>query len=206
MKVLFATNNPSKFKLYKSLLKDTDYEVKSLNDINVSTNVEETGHTPEENALIKARYYNKETNMITISDDTGLYLDNINDEDEPGIEVRRYKGKTLTDDEIIDRFVKLIKKNGGKINGKWKKAVAIVDTEEKEYTYSYEVQKIFTDKVNKKRHIGFPLDSITITPEFGKYTVEHTEEETNSLLNKNYDAVREFIISTLEIITKDLKI
>ena len=52
----------------------------------------------------------------------------------------------------------------------------------------------FVDTPSKKRNPGYPLDSISIIPEFNKYLVDLTEEEKNQYRKKdNIDDVVDFI-------------
>ena len=56
MKVLIGTTNPSKVKRFEELLDGCDIEFCTLSDLGICTEPEETGKTPEENAVIKAKY------------------------------------------------------------------------------------------------------------------------------------------------------
>jgi len=51
--------------------------------------------------------------------------------------------------------------------------------------------------VNEKRNVGYPLDSISITPEYDKYTVDLTAEENNLLNDKCNKEIYEFIVTIL---------
>lgn len=56
----------------------------------------------------------------------------------------------------------------------------------------------FVDKPCEKRNPGYPLDSISIMPEFNKYFVELTEEDKQKYKNKdNKDDVIEFIVKNV---------
>ncbi len=203
MKILFATNNKSKLSLYKNMFKGTDYEVVSPKDLNIELQVVEDGKNPTQNAIKKAKEFQKISNMITLADDTGLYLEGLSDDKQPGTHVRRDENdNSLTDDQMIEKYAKIAKENGGTIKGKWIKTIAIVDNNKLEYVYEYEVNKIFTDKVSEKRHEGFPLDSISITPEYNKYTIDLTQKENEELLKTNHEKMYNYIINILKNITK----
>ena len=70
--------------------------------------IDENGKTFEHNALIKARTIAKMTNMITISDDSGLEVDAIGKK--PGIYSARYAGENATDEENREKLLKVFKK------------------------------------------------------------------------------------------------
>lgn len=202
MKILFATNNPSKLELYKNMFRNTDYEIVCLKDLDIIHDVIEDGNNPTENALKKAREYQSISNIITISEDSGLYLEGLEDKKQPGTHVRRDEnGNDLTDDQILEKYVKIAKENGGQIKGKWLKSIAIVDNNKVEYVYEYDVEKIFTDRISERRHKGFPLDSISITPEYNKYTIDLTDEENEMLLKKNREKMYNYVINVLKNIT-----
>ena len=115
-KILIGTTNPSKLDYFKRLLKDLDVELISLSDLNIVLEPDEVGQTPEQNALIKAQYYGQYNDYV-ICEDAGLYfLDYpLDDPIQPGLKVRRVNGKNLTDDEMIEYYTTLVKKQGTKI-------------------------------------------------------------------------------------------
>ena len=57
MKVLLGTTNPSKVHNFSNLLKDCEIEFITLKDIEIASEPEENGKTPEENAILKAKFY-----------------------------------------------------------------------------------------------------------------------------------------------------
>ena len=87
--VLVGTNNQGKYKEICDLLPK---EVKkySPKQFNIRT-PEETGKSFEENSMIKASFFSKKTNLICLSDDSGLEIDILNGE--PGIYSSRWCGK-----------------------------------------------------------------------------------------------------------------
>ena len=196
-KILFATHNPSKLDLYKNMLRDTDYELIGLDDININYEVEEIGNDVKEIALKKVSEYSQLSELITISEDTGLYFEGVTDEEQPGVNVNSVNGVKLSEEGRIEHYLNLINKYGGKLNGYWQKTVAISDHKGNVYHYDYKVYKIFVNEVNEKRNVGYPLDSISITPEYDKYTVDLTAEENNLLNDKCNKEIYEFIVTIL---------
>lgn len=59
MKIVIATFNLGKLKEFKSLFKNSKFEVLALNDFS-SEDIEETGKSYEENALLKSQGSRKE--------------------------------------------------------------------------------------------------------------------------------------------------
>lgn len=90
MKIVFASNNAGKTKEISALLKDFSIELILQSELGVSE-IEETGLTFVENALLKARHAAKETGLPALSDDSGLVVAALNGA--PGIYSARYAGK-----------------------------------------------------------------------------------------------------------------
>ncbi|MAX11911.1 MAG: non-canonical purine NTP pyrophosphatase, RdgB/HAM1 family [Chloroflexi bacterium] len=109
MKILIATTNFGKIKEFQEILnKKKIFEIFTLNDLNISVDVEETGNTFEENAEIKATFYSKLSKMPTISEDSGLVIDSLNGE--PGIYSARYGGENLNDNDRVELVLKKMTK------------------------------------------------------------------------------------------------
>ena len=88
MRLLVATTNPGKLREYKTLLSGLDLDIVGLADIGVTTEVDETGSTYAENALLKARTYALQSGLLTLADDSGLEVDALNER--PGLHSARY--------------------------------------------------------------------------------------------------------------------
>ena len=127
MKVLIGTKNEGKIRKYSEMLKELNIEYCTLKDFDINFEVDEVGETVEENSKIKAREYYKAFDMPVIVDDSGLELDNLSPDMQPGVYVRRYKGRELTDEEIIKLYSKEIEKVGGKTTGAFNIAITIIN-------------------------------------------------------------------------------
>ena len=201
MEVLFATTNPAKIKSYKEKLEEHGIKVLTLKDIGLNIDVEETGKTAIENACIKAETYGKIAKKITIGIDTNLFFEDVPEDRQPGTHVRRVNGKTLTDEEMIKYYKDLANEYGGKITANWVNGIAIYNGKETK-TYSFSKSKFYlVDSESKRRHPGYPLDSISIIPEFNKYLTDLTEEEINLReKNKNKNNTENVVNTICEIL------
>ena len=108
--VIIGTNNQGKYKEICNLLPITikKYSPKEFKIITP----DETGKSFEENSLIKASYFSKKTNLICLSDDSGLEIDLLGGE--PGIYSARWSGEKNNFDLAIEKVYKkmnLIKKD-----------------------------------------------------------------------------------------------
>lgn len=90
MKLMIASNNKGKIKEYKDIFEPLGYQVFSQGEENIHLEVEETGVTFEENAVLKAQAIYALTHTCVISDDSGLEVEALNNE--PGIYSARYQG------------------------------------------------------------------------------------------------------------------
>lgn len=101
MKLLVATTNPGKLVEYRSLLAGLTLDWLTLTDIGLDgSDVEETGSTFTENALLKARTYSQRSGLAVLSDDSGLRVDAL--DGAPGIYSARY---APTASERIDKLL-----------------------------------------------------------------------------------------------------
>ena len=199
MKILFATTNPAKVNKYADKLKEKGIELLTLKDINQEIDINENGKDAIENARIKAKAYYEVTKITTIGMDNNLFIEELPEEKQPGTHVRRINGKELNDEEMIEHYTNLVKENGGKLTAKWVYGMVVYDgKQEKIYTWSKD-HFYFIDKPSHKRNPGYPLDSISIIPEFNKYLVELSAEEKQKYKeNKSEDNVVDFIINSVK--------
>lgn len=203
MKYLLATTNKAKIKRYGMKLIENGIDIITLNDLNLELDVDENGNNPIENAIIKAKAYNIATNMITIAIDDALFLDNVPVEIQPGTHVRRVNGRRLNDKEMVDHYISLVNKYGinGELTGFFRKAVAIV-TQNDVFTFEYKTGRKFVNKQSNVINEGYPLSSIQIVEQLGKFKSELTKEEEKQIVKTEQDKICNFIIETIRNIEK----
>ena len=96
MKIAIATRNPGKAREIEALVSKVGVELTSLLDLGLSQ-VEETGSTFEENAVLKAKALAKQTGLWALADDSGLEVDALGGA--PGVRSARFAGDGAGDDE-----------------------------------------------------------------------------------------------------------
>lgn len=106
MDIIIASNNKGKIKEYKNILEPIGFKVFSQSEKNINIEVEETGTTFEENAILKAKAIYDITHSCVLSDDSGLEVIALNNE--PGIYSARYKGLE-TESERRQEILKCLK-------------------------------------------------------------------------------------------------
>jgi len=88
--LIFATGNNHKISEALSIINKEEYLIKSLVDIGITEDIEETGQTLEENAILKARYVYTRNHKVVFSEDTGLEVNCL--DGAPGVITARYAG------------------------------------------------------------------------------------------------------------------
>ncbi|MCD8477875.1 MAG: RdgB/HAM1 family non-canonical purine NTP pyrophosphatase [Sulfurospirillum sp.] len=111
MKIVLATSNQGKVKEFQSWIEE--YEVVAYSDIMEPFEIEETGSTFKENALIKARaVYEKlsDKNAMVLSDDSGISVPLLGGA--PGIYSARYAGVGATSEANLNKLIATLKEKG----------------------------------------------------------------------------------------------
>ena len=183
MELIYGTGNPAKLKFMRRALAGLPCEIIDLTEAALKMNValpeiKERGKDPLENARIKATAYFNLFERPVFSCDSGLYLWNyetgemLPEKLQPGIHVRGRGDRRLTDEELIQHYTELVKKQGT-ILARYKNGICIVV--DKEHVYEGMGEELWgepfllTDTPHRKMIPGFPLDSISIQIASGKY-------------------------------------
>ncbi|MDT2045280.1 XTP/dITP diphosphatase [Priestia flexa] len=101
--VIIATKNAGKVKDFQTLFSSKGIEVKSLLDFPEIADVEETGTTFAENAILKAEAISHTLHTAVIADDSGLSIDALGGE--PGVYSARYAGEQKDDNANIEKVL-----------------------------------------------------------------------------------------------------
>lgn len=198
-KIVFATKNPSKGKRFSEGLLEKGIQVLTCTDLQIELAIEENGKNAVENALLKARACYNKTNLPSFATDDALILENVPEEKQPGLFVRRVHGKTLNDEEMIAYYTDLVKKYGtdGKLDCKWVYGLAVIAENGKESTYTWSKDNFYmVQTASGKIHPGYPLNSISKYKIIDRYFTDLTEED-RLLLNKDETDVIQFIAEHL---------
>lgn len=190
-KILFATSNEAKVKRFKDKLLNKGIELLSLKDLDVSLTIEENGTSAIENALIKARAYSGKVDIPVIAMDDTLYLEDVPEEYQPGLYVRRVNGKSLSDSEMLEYYSNLVKNYGhnGKIVARWVYGLAIIYGQ-KEETYTWSKTNFWlVDTPSSIVNPGYPLNSISKSIELNKYFSEMTQEDWQNIQEQEDDVI-----------------
>ena len=93
--MLLATNNPGKVREFRRLLASGPFEVVTPAEAGISLDVEETGTSYAENAILKARAFAEAGQCLALADDSGIEVDAL--DGGPGMYSARFGGPGLDD-------------------------------------------------------------------------------------------------------------
>ena len=183
-KILIATNNPGKFKEIKELLPQKIRYFKPK-DFNMKEPVE-NGKTFQANAKIKSLYGAKSSNIVCISDDSGIEILELNNQ--PGIYSARWAGRKKNFNLAIQKVYKKLKKKN-KLNSKANfvccLSIALPDGTSREFIGRIKGRIVFPAKGKN----GFGYDPIFI-PYGQKKTFGELKKREKQKISHRYEAFK----------------
>jgi len=105
-RIVFASGNAGKVREIGQLLEGLSIDVLPQSDFNVPE-IEETGCTFVENAILKARNAAHHTGLAVIADDSGIVVDVL--QGRPGIVSARFAGVGASDEDNLNKLIEMIK-------------------------------------------------------------------------------------------------
>lgn len=174
-KIVVATTNAHKLEEMQNIL--TDFEIVSAAEVGFHDDVEETGKTFLENALLKARAVCRATGLPALGDDSGLCVDALNGA--PGIYSARYSGQGTSANRQL-----LLKNLQGQTNraAHFNCAVALVFPDGREYTAEGQTFGVITTEPQGEN--GFGYDCLFYSNELGKTFAMATAAEKNAVSHR----------------------
>lgn len=191
MKIVFATNNPNKLKEVQSILGDK-FEILSLKDVNIETDIPEDHETLWENALQKAEFIYNMTNLPCFADDTGLKVDALNGA--PGVYSARYAGENATSNENIDKLLKELGNNTDRI-ARFKTVIAFVTGKQNHFFEGVCNGQILNSRQGGE---GFGYDPVFMPDGYSVSFAEMSSAEKNKISHRGL-AVQKFAKFMLEL-------
>lgn len=197
MRIIYGTKNHAKILYMKRALQKLPIEIEGLNEAAAAGGLvlpepEETGTTPLENARQKAESYYALFKSPVFSCDSGLYLWEhstgrmLPEDRQPGIHVRGRNGKRLSDEELLEHYICLVKEYG-QIRAQYKNAICLIWDEalraESEAEDLWGEPFLLTEVPHPKRVQGFPLDSISLELKTQKYFYDMENDLQDNLVS-----------------------
>ncbi len=179
MKIAIATNNQNKLREIRAILGGFFDEALSLSDLGIDIDIEETGTTLTENALIKARTIRDLTGLPALADDSGLMVDALGGA--PGVYSARYAGEEHDDKKNNALLLKNLE--GKPRDAKFCSVIALSYPDGRELTAEGSVRGVILEE--ERGTGGFGYDPLFFSPELGKTFAEATPEQKNSVSHRS---------------------
>ena len=186
MKFVLATHNPGKIREMSAILGELGVEVVSPADVGITVDVEETGTTFAENAMLKAKAICAAAGLPAIADDSGLCVDALGGG--PGVYSARYGGEGLDDK---GRYMLLLNSMRGQTTRKAHFACAIACAFPTGDELTAQGQCDGAIAFAPMGEGGFGYDPVFLVPEMGKTFGQLTAQEKSAISHRG-KALRDF--------------
>lgn len=180
-RLIFATGNKDKLREIKEIMEGLDYEILSMKEAGIDTDIVEDGATFQENALIKARAIHALCHELVLADDSGLEVDYM--DKQPGVFSHRFGGEdtpySIKNQMIIDRLEGVPDE---KRTARFVCAIAAVFPDGTEVVKEAAMEgRIGYQEAGAN---GFGYDPIFFLPEYGCTSAELTPEQKNAVSHR----------------------
>lgn len=201
--LLIATRNAGKTREFREAFAAIGVHVKDLNEVTGVPEIEETGTTFAENALIKAKAASEATGLPALADDSGLCVDALGGA--PGVYSARYAGEGATDAANNAKLLAALAELGTVPEGlpeapanarllspaRFVCSLVLYDPRTGDRTEAEgAVRGYIADRASGSG--GFGYDPLFYLPEFGKTLAEISIEEKNAISHRG-QALRELL-------------
>ena len=177
--IVVASGNQGKIKEFREMLEPEGYIVKSLSDFPDMPEVEETGTTFHDNAIIKAQAVTDRYGITAISDDSGLEIDAL--DKKPGVMSARWLGHDTSYDVKNQKVLDLLKDKTDR-TCRYVCAIAITRVNEEPVVFEDSVECEVA--LEAKGNNGFGYDPIIYYAPLAKTMAEMSKDEKNSISHR----------------------
>jgi XTP/dITP diphosphohydrolase len=198
--VIIATKNPGKAREFEYIFASRGIEVRTLLDFPEIPDVDETGSTFEENAILKAEAVSQALGKMVIGDDSGLMVDAL--EGRPGIYSARYAGEQKNDQNNTDKVLSELEGiPEEKRSASFYCALAVALPGQETITVSGTCEGRILEE--QRGTNGFGYDPVFYVPEKGLAMAELSSDEKNKISHranalKKLDVVLDSILERAE--------
>lgn len=196
--VVLATNNEHKIREITEIMAGLPVKILSKKDFEQFPDVDETGQTLEENAILKAAETYKATGIIAVADDTGLEVDAL--DGRPGVYSARYAGPGCS---FADNNRKLLEEMKDmpeeKRTARFRCVMAICFGLDHVETVEGSVEGLITAEIFGKE--GFGYDPVFYHPAYKKTFAQMDPGEKNAVSHRGRAVrkVRDVLIKRLNL-------
>lgn len=176
--IMIATSNAHKVEEFREMLEPLGIQVRSLVDLEEKVEIEETGTTFAENAMIKALSVHERLGIPVISDDSGLEVDAM--DKAPGVYSARFLGYDTPYEEKNQYIMDQVK--GKTRTARYVCAIAYVEEDGAGHVFTGVVEGEIADHARGEK--GFGYDPIFYYPPYGATLAEVSEEKKNAISHR----------------------
>ena len=176
--IMIATSNAHKVEEFREMLEPLGFQVRSLLDLNEQIEIEETGTTFAENAMIKAESVHARLGIPVISDDSGLEVDAM--DKAPGVYSARFLGYD-TAYEVKNQFI-MDQVKGKTRSARYVCAIAYVEKDGTAHVFTGVVEGEIADHARGDK--GFGYDPIFYYPPYAATLAAVSEEQKNAISHR----------------------
>ncbi len=179
--LLLATTNRHKLDEFYTIFSDLPLTLQSLREVQIDTDVEETGQTFAENAQLKARFYAQASGMLSLADDSGLEIDALGGA--PGVYSARFAGRETSYEERFRLILEQMRGlTGEQRRARFRCAIALAEPDGQCRIVEGMIEGIVADSPRGTH--GFGYDPIFLLPELGRTFAELTSEQKNRISHR----------------------
>jgi XTP/dITP diphosphohydrolase len=193
MRIVLATNNVHKIEEIKSILTGLEADILTLEDFREFPQVEETGETLKDNAILKAQAVFRFSGLPSLADDSGLEVEAL--DGAPGVRSSRFGGEQCSFADNNRKLLELLRDvpwEGRR--AKFVCVVALAGGPSRIVTVKGELQGFIA--LQGKGQGGFGYDPVFYVPELNKTLAQLTPEEKNRISHRAraFNRARELIL------------
>lgn len=193
--VVIATKNKGKAKDFEALFGPFGYEVVTMFDVAPDVEIDETGKTFEENAILKAETLANLLGKIVIADDSGLAIDALNGE--PGVYSARYAGDHDDEANMVKVLENMKDVPEDQRTARFCCALAIAGPNMETKTVFGTCEGVIAHE--KKGTNGFGYDPIFYVPALEKHMAELSAEDKGAISHRG-NAIRKLALQLAEML------
>ena len=193
--VVIATKNKGKAKDFEALFHPFGYEVVTMFEVAPDLEIEETGTTFEENAILKAETLANLLGKIVIADDSGLMVDALNGE--PGVYSARYAGDHDDEANMVKLLANMKDVPEEERTARFCCALAIAGPNMETKTVFGTCEGVIVHE--KKGTNGFGYDPVFYVPALEKHMAELTADEKGAISHRG-NAIRKLALQLAELL------
>jgi inosine/xanthosine triphosphate pyrophosphatase family protein len=193
--LVIGTTNPAKLRRYQTILSEyPTLEVLTLGDFANPPEVAETGLTAAENARQKARAYAAWLRLPVLGVDESLLIPALPENDQPGVNVRRYLGFAASDEQLLEGFLAKVRQIPADQRFLvWTYAIHLAFPAGRDFFGEVELTKQLVLQPSGPYPAGYPLSALQVDLKSGKALNDLSTAEEREHLAVVYVKVGEIL-------------